>query len=257
MTPCQLCQAPTEPVICLTCLHHIEDTLRTVPALIRHLREEAGGQVKKTASGWSSGGTTVDGVRFAPLEAIDALETSITRLARHIEVITRSALTLLKEAHKLCWVRENQEAISALHFDFMLAVRTATRLIDTPPELKLFGWCPSCHERVWAPADRTYQDCECGQGIDLLALIEERGEMIHDRLDGTYMPPAAVAEALRMCGYEVKQVSHISTWGARGKVDFREVDGKLLYLFDDALHQAELKELRRQKRTSKVLDLAA
>lgn len=251
--PCQLCQTPTEARTCLTCVGVFETLLDQATTVLPELTDEAAGLAQKAPGGWSTSteGTPL-GIRLAPIQAKAELESAVKAIGRNIGSSARSPKRVKAEAYKLAWPAANSDDLKTLHMDLGLAVRKAERIINPPPELILFGWCPSCGDLVRAPSDRTYHTCYCGQGIDLIKLKESRNEIIHDRLDGTYLSSADTAYALATCGY---QESHeqVSIWGIRGKVHREKAGGKWLYLFDDALHQAELKALRRKK-SKKVLD---
>lgn len=253
MRLCQLCESQTEARTCLGCVGIIETLLDRAAAALPLLSDEASGQAKKAQGGWSTGSEEHPaGIKLAPIQAKAELESAVKAVGRNIGSSARSPERVKAEAYKLAWPAANSDDLKMLHMDLGLAVRKAERIINPPPELILCGWCPSCGDLVRAPSDRTYHTCYCGQGIDLIKLKESRNEIIHDRLDGTYFTSGDTAHALASCGYQETH-EQVSIWGIRGKVHREKVGGKWLYLFDDALHQAELKALRRKK-SKKVLD---
>ncbi len=251
LTPCQLCESPTEARTCLACVGAVEALLDQASAVLPDLAHEATGQAKKAPGGWSTGSEGVPlGIRLAPLQASDDITQAVRALAAHIGVGCKTPHTLKPEVYKLAWPAADRADLKTVYADLSLAVRTAVRLVDVQPELILFGWCPSCGDLVRAPADRTYQVCRCGQGLDLIALKEKRGDMVHDRLDGSYFTVGDTVDALACCGFTVTQ-EQVSMWGARGKIPREKVNGAWVYLFDEALDQAELKEIRRRRREEK------
>lgn len=249
--PCQLCQSPTEARTCLTCVGAFEALLDQATAVLPELTDEAAGQTKKTPGGWSTSTEGIPlGIRLAPLQASNDITQAVRALAAHIGVERKTPHTLKPEVYKLAWPAADRADLKTIYADLNLAVRTATRLIDTQPNLILFGWCPACGERITAPDHHTYQACQCGQGLDLIALKEKLGEMVHDRLDGSYFTVRDTVDALACCGFRVTQ-EQVSMWGARGKIPREKVNGVWVYLFDEALDQAELKEIRRRRREEK------
>ncbi|MFW0183790.1 hypothetical protein ACN082_09865 [Rothia sp. CCM 9417] len=258
MHPCQICSQPTHARTCNPCIGLVERLLDQAGLLLPELATEATGQATKTPGGWSTGSEGAPaGIRLAPLQASYDLTQAIAGMAANIGLHTRKPGRLKPQAYKLAWPAENTANLLELYTDLSLAVRTAERLVNPQPELILCGWCPACGQLVKAPADRTYHTCACGQGLDLVALKERRGEMVHDRLDGTYFTGSDTSAALACCGYAVTQ-EQVSMWGVRGKVPREKINGHWVYLFDDALHQAELKELRRVRREQrKALDKAS
>lgn len=256
--PCQLCQTPTEARTCLTCVGAFERLLDQATAVLPELTTEATGTAKKTPGGWSTGSEGVPlGIRLAPLQASNDITQAVRALAAHIGVERKTPHTLKPEVYKLAWPAADRADIKTIYTDLTLAVRTAVRLVDTQPELILFGWCPACGEHAKAPADRTYQVCRCGQGLDLIALKEKRGDMIHDKLDGAWFTAKVLSAALAGWGYKVS-ANQVNMWAERGKFERERVNGKWVYPFDEALHQAELKEIRRRQRVKKkALDQAA
>lgn len=258
MTPCQLCESPTEARTCHACVGAFESLLDQASAVLPELAHEATGQAKKTPGGWSTGSEGVPlGIRLAPLQASDDITQAVRALAAHIGVERKTPHTLKPEVYKLAWPASDRANLKAIYADLSLAVRTAVRLVDAQPELILFGWCPACGERMKAPADRTYQVCRCGQGVDLIALKEKRGEMVHDRLDGAWFTAQVLSVALAGWGYKVS-ANQVNVWAERGKFEREKVNGKWVYPFDEALHQAELKEIRRRQRVKKkALDQVA
>lgn len=256
--PCQICATPTEARTCLTCVGAFERLLDQATAVLPELTTEATGQTKKTPGGWSTGSEGVPlGIRLAPLQASNDITQAVRALAAHIGVERKTPHTLKPEVYKLAWPAADRADLKTIYTDLTLAVRTAVRLVDTQPELILFGWCPACGEHAKAPADRTYQVCRCGQGLDLIALKQKRGDMIHDKLDGAWFTAKVLSAALAGWGYKVS-ANQVNMWAERGKFERERVNGKWVYPFDEALHQAELKEIRRRQRArNKVLDQAA
>lgn len=258
MHPCQICDQPTHARTCNPCIGLVERLLDQAHLLLPELTTEATGQATKTPGGWSTGSDDAPaGIRLAPLQASYDLVQAVAALAANIGLRTRRPATLKAQAYKLAWPAENTDSLLTLYTDLALAVRKAERIVDSQEERMFFGWCPSCGERAWAYAEWTYLKCACGQGLDLIALKERRGDMVHDRLDGAYFTGALTVEALACLGYTVT-ANQVNMWGERGKIARETVNGKRVYLFDDALHQAELKEIRRRKREQKkAVDMAA
>lgn len=258
MHPCQICDQPTHARTCNPCISIVENLLDKARLLLPELTTEATGQATKTPGGWSTGSEGVPlGIRLAPLQASNKLTHAIRNLGKHLGLNTKHPTMLIPIAYKLAWPAENTDSLKTLYTELTLAVRAAERIVDRQPERVFFGWCTSCSERIWASAEWTYLTCTCGQGLDLIALKEQRGSMIHDRLDGAYFTSTDTSTALACCGYTVTQ-EQISMWGQRGKVPREKINGNWVYLFDEALHQAELKELRRARREQKkAIDTAA
>lgn len=253
MRLCQLCESQTEARTCLTCVGAFETLLDQATTVLPELTDEAAGLAQKAPGGWSTSteGTPL-GIRLAPLQASHDITQAVRALAAHIGVKRKTPHTLKPEVYKLAWPAADTADLKTIYTDLSLAVRTATRLIDTRPDLVLFGWCPACGERVTASADRTYLVCRCGQCLDLIALKEKLGDMVHDWLDGAYFTARDTVDALACCGFTVTQ-EQISMWGARGKIPREKVNGAWVYLFDEALYQVELKEIRRRRREQKKM----
>lgn len=249
--PCQLCQTPTEARTCPTCVGAFERLLDQATAVLPELTTEATGQTQKTPGGWSTSTEGIPlGIRLAPLQASNDITQAVRALAAHIGVERKTPHTLKPEVYKLAWPAADRADLKTIYADLNLAVRTATRLIDTQPTLVLFGWCPACGERITAPDHHTYQACRCGQGLDLIALKEKLGDMIHDRLDGSWLPAKTLSEALAAWGFRVTP-NQVNVWAERGKYQREKVNGVWVYPFDEVLDQVELREIARRRREQK------
>ncbi|NCC02368.1 MAG: hypothetical protein EOM34_17300 [Clostridia bacterium] len=244
---------------CPTCISVVEQLLTSATTLLHELTFEATGQATKTPGGWSTGSEgTPAGIRIAPLQASHDLTQAVKALGENIGVRTRKPTVLLPQAYRLAHPAENKANLLYLYSDLGIAVRTAERLVDTQPELILWGWCPECGEPAKAPPDRTHHKCACGQLHDLQALKEQRRDMVYDKLDGSYFNLATTVKALEAWGFKETPVQ-VSMWGERGKVPREKVNGHWVYLFDEALDQAELKAIKKRRLENKrvALDQAA
>lgn len=249
---CAICEEPTPATVCTICIR--DTTLQARKAALLHtlLSDEAAGLAKKPASGWSTGGQTgaPAGVNIAAIDAQRELTAAVGDLAAAIGIGTTNPTTLADSLHRLAWRETDPTSLKELHHSLGIAVRTAERMVDTPPEIILHGSCPACRVWVRAPRDRVEHTCtSCGAACHLPSLREVRGEIIHDRLDGMYFTASNLAAALTLVGYPAS-ARQVNNWGARGKIEVRSDKGRAVYSFDDALDVAERAHIKKNTRVA-------
>lgn len=254
MNLCQICARPGFAATCTYCIERVNNLLTDAVFLLPQLTLEAGKQTSKTPGGYTTGSEGRPlGVNLGAISISRRLSASIGDLGARCGVATTDPAVAREHTYKLAWGQEGDPA-KELVDDLTAAVRSATNLVDLAPQIKTHGRCGTCQAWVKAPADREQHLCKnCGTELALTVVRETLRDTVLDSLSGRWFTERDMPAAVELCNIMVT-AKDVRNWHARGKLPAGRTmskDGAWVYLFDDVLHVAEERDIKRAK---KLLD---